>query len=86
MRSINADSAKTRTLSVRVPEFLAAEVAELSVFLGIDPSEFMRRSIEEMNERVMAERILAASRALRARTTELAPVLDGTVSDGFAGT
>ncbi|WP_293373506.1 hypothetical protein [Nevskia sp.] len=80
-----ADSTKTRTLSVRAPALLAAEVTEFAGFLGVDPSEYMRRAIEEKNERMMAERIVAASRALRAQTAAAAESLDGAVADGLDG-
>jgi len=86
MRAFSVDRSKTRTLSVRAPDFLVAEINEFAGFLGVDPSEYIRRALEEKNERSMAERIRAASRAVRAQSEAAAAAFDGTVSDGLDGT
>lgn len=69
----------------RAPASFVAETAKLAKRVGLTRSEYARRAIEEMNQRLMHERIGGLSRALAAQSAAANRAMDGSLKDGLGG-
>lgn len=66
------------------PLFIA-ETEAAARLAGLSRSEYARRAIEEMNRRVMAERIAALSKQLAVLSSAEGEALDDATADGLNG-
>ena len=69
--------------SFRATKPFVEETTQSAKLAGLSRSEYARRAIEEMNQRVMRERIAALSRQLSAQSSALNEAVDGTTADGL---
>ena len=69
--------------SFRVTQPFVDETTQSAKLAGLSRSEYARRAIEEMNHRVMRERIAALSKQLSAQSLALNQGLDDTAADGL---
>ena len=75
---------ETQTLfSFRVTKPFADATTQSAKLAGLSRSEYARRAIEEMNHRVMRERIAVLSKQLSAQSLALNQALDDTTADGL---
>jgi hypothetical protein len=70
-------------LGFRAAEDFAQVTRGLAKVQGLKSSEYIRQAVQEKNERVMAQRIAALSKALSAEHAEINQALEGTLSDGL---
>ena len=71
--------------SFRAPAPFIAETEAAARLAGLSRSEYARRAIEEMNRRVMAERIAALSKQLAVLSSAEGEALDDATADGLNG-
>ena len=69
--------------SFRIPKGLAKTVEAAAKQLGVTKSEYARRAIEELNHRVMQDRIAGLSRRLAAGSAAASRSMDATSADGL---
>jgi len=69
--------------SFRVTKPFVDETTQSAKLAGLSRSEYARRAIEEMNQRVMRERIAALSKQLSAQSLAVSEALDDTTEDGL---
>ena len=69
--------------SFRIPRALAQGTAAAAKAMGLSKSEYARRAIEELNHRVMQERIAALSHRLTSSSAAVAESMDATSADGL---
>jgi hypothetical protein len=69
--------------SLRIPRRLAKGAEAAARELGLSKSEYARRAIEELNHRVMQERIAKLSHSLAAASAAAAQAMDAASSDGL---
>jgi predicted DNA-binding protein len=69
--------------SLRIPRRLAKGAEAAARELGLSKSEYTRRAIEELNHRVMQERMAKLSRRLAAASAAAAREMDAASSDGL---
>ncbi len=69
--------------SFRATKPFVAETTQSAKLAGLSRSEYARRAIEEMNHRVMRERIAALSKQLSAQSLSVNEALDDTKDDGL---
>ena len=69
--------------SFRVTKPFVEETTQSAKLAGLSRSEYARRAIEEMNQRVMRERIAVLSKQLSAQSLALSEALDDTTEDGL---
>ena len=69
--------------SLRIPRWLAKSAESAARELGLSKSEYTRRAIEELNDRVMQERIAKLSHRLAAASTAVAKEMDAAIGDGL---
>lgn len=69
--------------SFRVTKPFVDETTQSAKLVGLSRSEYARRAIEEMNQRVMRERIAALSKQLSAQSLAASEALDDTTQDGL---
>lgn len=69
--------------SFRVTKPFVDETTQSAKLAGLSRSEYARRAIEEMNCRVMRERIAVLSKQLSAQSHALNEALDDTAGDGL---
>lgn len=72
-------------LTFRSTRELVEQTDELARLSGMSRSDYLRKAIEEKNERTMAGRIAFLSRALSARHLEVNEAMDASLKDGLAG-
>ena len=65
------------------PEF-AAKTDELARYARMTRSEYVRKAVEEKNERTLAERIVFLSRTLSAKHLEINEEMNDSIGDGLA--
>lgn len=71
------------SFSFRIPRWLARGTEAAARQMGLSKSEYARRAIEELNHRVMQERIAALSRSLAPSSAAAAQSMDATSADGL---
>lgn len=71
-------------LTIRSPTELVEQTDELARLSGMSRSDYLRKAIEEKNERTLAERITFLSRALSAKHLEINEAMDASLRDGLA--
>ena len=71
------------SFSFRIPKSLAASIATAAKRLGLSKSEFARRAMEELNERLMQERMAEISQRLAAQSAAAARSMANSTSDGL---
>ena len=69
--------------SFRVTKPFVEETTQSAKLAGLSRSEYARRAIEEMNHRVMRERIAMLSKQLSAQSLAVNEGLDDTTADGL---
>ena len=69
--------------SLRIPRSLAKSAESAAHELGLSKSEYTRRAIEELNHRVMQERIAKLSHRLAAASAGAAQEMDVASGDGL---
>jgi len=69
--------------SFRVTKPFVDETTQSAKLAGLSRSEYARRAIEEMNHRVMRERIAVLSKQLSAQSLAVNDALDDTTADGL---
>ena len=69
--------------SFRVTKPFVDETTQSAKLAGLSRSEYARRAIEEMNHRVMRERIAVLSKQLSAESRAVNKALDDTTEDGL---
>ncbi len=69
--------------SFRIPKALASSAAVAARQLGLSKSAYARRAIEELNRRVMRQRIGELSRRLSVSSAAAARSMEATLSDGL---
>jgi hypothetical protein len=69
--------------SFRIPRWLAKGTEAAAKEIGLSKSQYARRAIEELNHRVMQERIAALSRRLGPASAAAAAAMDSTSADGL---
>jgi hypothetical protein len=69
--------------SFRATKPFVDETTQSAKLAGLSRSEYARRAIEEMNHRVMRERIAMLSRQLSAQSLAANEALDDTTADGL---
>ena len=69
--------------SFRVTKPFVDEATQSAKLAGLSRSECARRAIEEMNYRVIRERIAVLSRQLSVQSLAANEALDDTTEDGF---
>ena len=75
---------ETRALfSFRVTKPFVDETTQSAKLAGLSRSEYARRAIEEMNHRVMMERIAMLSKQLSAQSSAVDEALDDSTQDGL---
>lgn len=70
--------------SFRVNKPFVEETTQSAKIAGLSRSEYARRAIEEMNQRVMRERIAELSKQLSAQSLAINEALDDTSGDGLS--
>lgn len=71
-------------LTFRSPTELVEQTDELARLSGMSRSDYLRKAIEEKNERTLAERIVFLSHALSAKHLEINQAMDASLKDGLA--
>jgi len=71
------------SFSFRIPKSLAASIATTAKRLGLSKSEYARRAMVELHERLMQERMAELSRRLAAQSAKAAQSMDAGTSDGL---
>jgi hypothetical protein len=71
------------SFSFRVPKALAASITATAKRLGLSKSEYARRAMEELHDRLMQERMAELSQRLAVQGAELASSLDPSTADGL---
>ena len=71
------------SFSFRIPKTLAASIATTAKRLGLSKSEYARRAMEELHERLMQERMAELSQRLAVQSAETARSMDASTSDGL---
>lgn len=69
--------------SFRVTRPFVDETTQSAKLAGLSRSEYARRAIEEMNRRVMRERIAVLSKQLSTQSIAVNEALDDTTEDGL---
>jgi hypothetical protein len=69
--------------SFRIPKLLAMGTAAAAKELGLSKSEYARRAIEDLNHRVMQDRIAALSQRLAAESAAAAHSMEASSADGL---
>ena len=69
--------------SFRVTKPFVDETTQSAKLAGLSRSEYARRAIEEMNHRVMMERIAMLSKQLSAQSSAVDEALDDSTQDGL---
>ena len=69
--------------SFRVTKPFVDETTQSAKLAGLSRSEYARRAIEEMNHRIMRERIAVLSKQLSAQSNQINQALDDTTKDGL---
>ena len=69
--------------SFRIPRSLAQGTEAAAREMGLSKSEYARRAIEELNHRVMQQRIAALSHRLASSSAAAAESMDSTSADGL---
>ena len=69
--------------SFRVTKPFVDETTQSAKLAGLSRSEYARRAIEEMNHRVMRERIAMLSKLLSAQSFSVNEALDDSTADGL---
>ena len=69
--------------SFRVTKPFVDETTQSAKLAGLSRSEYARRAIEEMNRRVMRERIAMLSKQLSAQSLAENEALDDSTADGL---
>ena len=69
--------------SFRVTKPFVDETTQSAKLTGLSRSEYARRAIDEMNQRVMRERIAVLSKQLSAQSLAVNEALEGTTTDGL---
>lgn len=69
--------------SLRIPSSLAKRAESAARELGLSKSEYARRALEELNHRVMQERIAKLSHRLAAASAAAAQEMDAASHDGL---
>jgi len=69
--------------SFRATKPFVDETTQSAKLAGLSRSEYARRAIEEMNHRVMRERIGVLSKQLSAQSLAANAALDDTTADGL---
>ena len=69
--------------SFRVTKPFVDETTQSAKLAGLSRSEYARRAIEEMNRRVMRERIAVLSKQLSAQSLAVNEMLDDATEDGL---
>ncbi len=69
--------------SFRVTKPFVDETTQSAKLAGLSRSEYARRAIEEMNQRVMRERIATLSKQLSAQSLAANEALEDTTEDGL---
>lgn len=72
------------SFSLRIPAAEAARVEANAKRLGVSKSEYARRAMEELDERLMQERIAEISKRLATHSAAVARSLEGSIADGLA--
>jgi predicted DNA-binding protein len=70
-------------VSLRIPKALSARAAAAAKELGLSKSEYFRRAIEDLNHRVMQERMAKLSQRLAADSAKAARSMDSSGADGL---
>ena len=71
-------------LSFRSHAELVEQTNAFARLSGMSRSDYLRKAIEEKNERTLAERIAFLSRALSAKHLEINETMDASLRDGLA--
>lgn len=71
-------------LTVRSTTELVKQTDELARLSGMSRSDYLRKAIEEKNERTLAGRIAFLSRTLSAKHVEINEAMDASLRDGLA--
>ena len=71
------------SFSFRIPKSLAASIVTAAKQLGLSKSEYARRAMEELNERLMQERMAEISQRLAAQSAAAAQSMANSTSDGL---
>ncbi len=74
----------TVPLTYRATPDFAAKTDELARYARMTRSEYVRKAVEEKNERTLAERIAFLSRTLSAKHLEINEEMNASVGDGLA--
>lgn len=69
--------------SFRATKPFVEETTQSAKLAGLSRSEYARRAIEEMNRRIMSERIAMLSRQLSAQSLAVNAALDDATEDGL---
>jgi len=69
--------------SFRATKPFVEETTKSARLAGLSRSEYARRAIEEMNQRVMRERIAALSKQLSGQSQAVNEAMDNTTADGL---
>jgi hypothetical protein len=72
------------SLSLRIPMALARSIEAEAKRAGISKSEYVRRALEEFNQRAMQERIAEISLRLASQSAAAAQAMEPSISDGLA--
>jgi predicted DNA-binding protein len=70
-------------VSLRIPKTLSARAAAAAKELGLSKSEYVRRAIEDLNHRVMQERMANLSQRLASNSAKAAQSMDSSSADGL---
>lgn len=71
-------------LTFRSTTELVEQTDELARLSGMSRSDYLRKAIEEKNQRTLAERIAFLSHALSAKHLEINAAMDASLRDGLA--
>ena len=71
-------------LTFRSSTELVEQTDELARLSGMSRSDYLRKAIEEKNQRTLAERIVFLSQALSAKHLEINETMDASLRDGLA--
>jgi predicted DNA-binding protein len=71
------------SFSFRISKSLAASIAATAKRLGLSKSEYARRAMVELHERLMQERMAELSKRLAAQSAKAAQSMDTGSSDGL---
>lgn len=71
-------------LSFRATTAFAKKVGTFAKKMGVSRSEYTRIAVEELNRRVMSDRIKALSLELSAQSLSAAEAMDDSIGDGLS--